>query len=88
VDRHSSLLVGIGKEYVKERYMPVVLSRISLLGKALLYTQLGMASIFQDEYAYALEKLQPFSETFNKVGKKNTEQERLIREIAAKVLVP
>jgi hypothetical protein len=44
VDRHSSLLVGIGKEYVKERYMPVVLSRISLLGKALLYTQLGMAS--------------------------------------------
>src|SRR6266581_1533125 len=49
VDRHSSLLVGICMECIKERYMPVLLSSISLFGKALFYTQFGMASmhIFQ-----------------------------------------
>src|SRR6266699_2968198 len=45
VDRHSSLLVGICMECIKERYMPVLLSSISLFGKALFYTQFGMASI-------------------------------------------
>src|SRR6266567_1790958 len=44
VDRHSSLLVGICMECIKERYMPVLLSSISLFGKALFYTQFGMAS--------------------------------------------
>src|SRR6266699_6573600 len=46
VDRHSSLLVGICMECIKERYMPVLLSSISLFGKALFYTQFGMASCF------------------------------------------
>src|SRR6266567_4591364 len=62
VDRHSSLLVGICMECIKERYMPVLLSSISLFGKALFYTQFGMASDPVTKQPIVMKILRPYQD--------------------------